>query len=162
MRKYFLLSAVALMIATNVNAGIGAGNMQVSAEITSIDSISCRGLALAIGVPDTSKELTVTLGTNGEAQASEESIAYFNVAPAVCTTTGTFPDDISNFMVATEGPVKLLSNDKPDLSIVPTISNFTYDLSADGKEISIGGTYTFPANFEEGTYSNNLSVMYYY
>ncbi|MBQ2810656.1 MAG: hypothetical protein IJF12_00630 [Alphaproteobacteria bacterium] len=45
MRKYFLLSAVALLAATNVNAGItDAGKIDVSATITRVNTYSCTPL----------------------------------------------------------------------------------------------------------------------
>ena len=74
MRKYFLLSALALMTATNVNAAEGAATIQVEAKLIEPTIIDCTALNFGtLKVKRGSVDATFTMSTAGEISVNNNS-----------------------------------------------------------------------------------------
>ena len=74
MRKYFLLSALALMTATNVNAAEGAATIQVEARFIEPTTINCTALNFGtLKVKRGSVDATFTMSTAGEISVNSNS-----------------------------------------------------------------------------------------
>ncbi|MBQ8869777.1 MAG: hypothetical protein IJ019_00190 [Alphaproteobacteria bacterium] len=164
MRQYFLLTAAALIISGTANATDQAtGTLQASVAVIKTDKIECDGLVFYMLTSDTSQEFTVTISPDGNLTSTDTTGNFFdNYTAGICTrSNGTFVDT-EHFFVLAEGPVKLTNINRPDAENIPTISNFQLSLSEDNTTIKIGGTYTFPANIEEGGYMATIPVIYMY
>ena len=165
MRKYFLTSAVSLLIATNVNAQIveAAGQFMASVIISTATEIECTGqLAASLLVTDTTQEFSVTVNPEGYAiDDGDNVIASSGHVPTCTLSNGTF-DNIDNINVTSmnaseENSFKLVHYGDTSDTNVPTLSDIKFLLSEDQKSVNIGGTFNIPANITLGGAEANLS-----
>lgn len=171
MRKYFLTTAVALLVTTNANALSGesvptalVGNMQVGAQILMGQSMTCDyGITFSPVVMDASIEHTVTVNTDGSVTTSGEGVIAGGVVPGVCTlSNGTFTDGGDIVPMVGGDMVTLKPVIDADSGYEVYMSNFTYKISDDQKNLYVGATLTIPANIASDVYMATIPVMYMY
>ncbi|MBQ2811040.1 MAG: hypothetical protein IJF12_02605 [Alphaproteobacteria bacterium] len=168
MRKYFLLSALALMISviTNKTYADAIGNLEIQALVTLMDELQCDPLYLNICTSDVSQGLTAIVDTNGNITVSNGSVGtgLMQGEPAKCTLSNNTFTSVDKLSVML-GSVYFSYIPFGSEEFVPseaTISDFTFNISDDAKTAYIGGTYTFPANMGQGLYHANVPIAYLY
>ncbi|MBE6450485.1 MAG: hypothetical protein E7016_00800 [Alphaproteobacteria bacterium] len=147
MRKYFLLSAVALMAASNVNAQVG--ELNVDARVSVADIIECTTLSFGeIVVKLNNQETTIRTFFDEDMQIGNDIISVSGEGKATCQlSSGSFIYGLSmNDVTLTAG-----ENDS-ELTFSP--------VSESGSSAIIYGTLTIPANVESGHYVGSLTVTY--
>ncbi|MBQ8870938.1 MAG: hypothetical protein IJ019_06150 [Alphaproteobacteria bacterium] len=168
MRKYFLLSAVAMLVATNVNA-YAVGEFPVVVYIESAEAIECDiGLAFSAFLADISKPATVKVNPHGLVNGADNVVAARVEVPTCTLTNGTF-SNLENLIISgqnmayEETSIKLVNADNPSDTNIPTISDFEFLLSNGDKSVSIGATFNIPENMQTSTaYTTVINIMYCY
>ena len=147
MRKYFLLSTIALLAATNVNAANYAQDeLVVNAEVAYAVDLNCSALDFGkiIMKVNSTQDSTVTIfddvdGFTGDILDVQDG------AQAVC-------EDVSGegHMGTIEDTSVVLSHESTEDQLSATITQ-TYDLW-------LGGTLTIPAGSPSGKYTGTVTV----
>ncbi|MBQ2810914.1 MAG: DUF4402 domain-containing protein [Alphaproteobacteria bacterium] len=167
MRKYFLLSAVVLLSATNVMAenSMAGGNFTATVSVIMVDEISCnQGLILSVALKDNTSPTSITLDPSGVVTSiTDSSVAFIEGVPAICSLTNNTFDNTENIFLGSDSPITLLDSAGDNLVISnSTISDFTFKVSDDRKSISIGATLNLESNINPSQYWASIPVMYYY
>ena len=170
MRKYFLLSAVAILSASNVYAEnpAAAGIFNIESNVQIVDEINCSTiLSLSILSKEEGGNVSVSVSPTGEiSQILGSGIVYSMASPAVCSISNNTFVNVENFQAINNGVFRkevvdgiASGDDQPATDFL--VSDFTYLLSDDGKSVSIGGTFEF-ANITRAYYHASVTLMYTY
>ncbi|MBQ8870437.1 MAG: hypothetical protein IJ019_03575 [Alphaproteobacteria bacterium] len=161
MRKYFLTSAVSLLIATNVNAQIidAAGQFMATVVVSTATKLECTGqLAAQLLVTDVTQEMSVTVNPEGYAMSDGSNAISVSGDVPTCTLSNGIFDDVNNIQITSmnaseEDSFKLVHYGETSDTNLPTLSNIKFLLSEDKKSVNIGGTFNIPANLNLGTFN---------
>ncbi|MBQ8870757.1 MAG: DUF4402 domain-containing protein [Alphaproteobacteria bacterium] len=164
MRKYFLLGAVALLAASNVNAQVptlNAGNMEVAAQILIGESMDCsQGLMFVPIILDSGTNHTITVATDGKASFSDSNILGSGT-PGSCTLTeGTFAEGGQGVTIIAGDGIFLYPSINKESSSVVSVENFVFQVSDDRKTLTVGATLNIPAGTDSDVYMGTLDVGY--
>ena len=86
MRKYFLISAVALLTATNVNAATESADVTVTGEVILTTKVSCTDLNFGTIYFDNTSEGYVTVGSSEyDITTSGGAVKVVGAEPAMCS-----------------------------------------------------------------------------
>ncbi|MBE6451182.1 MAG: hypothetical protein E7016_04375 [Alphaproteobacteria bacterium] len=156
MRKYFLLSAVALMVATNVNAATdyATGTLETKANIIHHTKISCDALDFGtIAVPENNGEGTIKLlpEDGGELYTTGDILHLNGAKLGHCG--GVVFEDGDNYINELTGDVSLRNPDTEDELILTTYYDASYT------SLYIGGILEIPANIEIGEYTGSIEII---
>ncbi|MBE6451081.1 MAG: hypothetical protein E7016_03865 [Alphaproteobacteria bacterium] len=153
MRKYFLWSAVALMLTTTANATTDYAEVTAKATIEVAGTFSCSVMNFGtIVVKQNNAISTVTFNDdteNGINQTTGDILSLTDAQAAFC-------EDIPLPEVSMPTNVLLTSNTSTDKL---SISNFAFDTNY---EQYILGTLTIPANVKAGEYTGSFTITYTY
>ncbi|MBE6450474.1 MAG: hypothetical protein E7016_00740 [Alphaproteobacteria bacterium] len=155
MRKYFLLSAVAILITTTANAASDVtGNIGVNATIKHIQELNCSEFNLG----------TIYIKTNGQPSTVTTSGAVTGAAvfaeggtDAECTGDFSSLSNIDSEQRAEFGPVIGEGEDAAQLEFYIDEDSI-YELGAGGEGVSIGGMLHIPANYPAGSYEGTYTL----
>ena len=152
MRKYFLISTVALLAASNVNAQISySSNFTASASIQYPTTMNCSELKFGtVMLKNNTEEATVTLNYGSETH-SDNVYSVENYAQSVCDY-GDSLGDIVNLLSVTPDSITLTNASDAQL----TVDLHSY--IGDGN-LKIGGTLTIPAGTSAGDYSATVTIF---
>ncbi|MBE6451037.1 MAG: DUF4402 domain-containing protein [Alphaproteobacteria bacterium] len=159
MRKYFLLSAVTMLIANNVNATAGAarGQFSVTTVVGLMDKIDCEAMGITILSYDTSDKATITINSDGTFSNDNENFSVEASIPANCSISNNTFSNAENF-----GAPESIDMIADGIDTTITISNFTFEITDNGSNVKIGATLNIPANIKEGWYGVSVPIEYYY
>ena len=152
MRKYFLLSAVALMVATTANATTDYAEVTAKATIEVAGTFSCSNLNFGT---------IVVKQNNADTMVWADSYDGFEDEPLST-------DVISQTGVSTAYCSKLHDNDIHDVSYPTTFSltgggsTLTATISYDSANGEFDGSLSIPAQVKAGEYTGSFTVTYTY
>jgi len=151
MRKYFLLSAVALLATSNANAEFSDGQyygiITANASIVNATKVTCTDLDFGRIVLDNQRTTDTTIEispTNGKITSSDSVISVTNYKMGNCN-----PISVEGM----GGEIVIdLKNEHGD----------TINAEITGFEKNIGGILTIPSDAKDGDYSGSYTVIYFY
>ena len=150
MRKYFLLSAVALLVASNVNAENVSGKIDLNAEIVHTTELTCTDWNLGtIYIPKGTSSAWGKLGndfsiTSGITQVSGYSAPQCNNLPMDDSSTYFVPSDV--YLENTEDEYSVIHLHNIDINLEGETFTADVGIYTDYDEISAGqytGSFTF-------------------
>ena len=163
MRKYFLLSAVALLTATNVNATTDYANIVASANIEYSNEVSCTEMKFGnIVLKNNKEDAYVYLGNSVGTSANVLSVT--GAQSAVCTSTMDYPGE--NYWIidfADENNVRsayLYHEDFDNETGVGTMLSIT-DIMGE-PDGYIYGKLQIPAGTPSGQYTGSIKIQFTY
>ncbi|MBQ8870588.1 MAG: hypothetical protein IJ019_04355 [Alphaproteobacteria bacterium] len=141
MRKYFLLSAVALMISGTANARTTFDYMNVSANLIGAEEMTCSDLTFGdIIIKNENKESTIEAGV-GWFETTGDIIQVTGYEAGYCNEA--YYPTLESDTITLKGP------DSTTLTITGVYPEDGY----------ISGTLNIPANVTKGEYSANILVL---
>jgi len=153
MRKYFLLSAVALMAATTANATTDYAEVTAKATIEVAGTFSCSDMNFGtIVVKQQNAETTISYGEGLENTRYDKTsiLSVTNVSNSLCSTLTTedtgvsFPESIE--LTANGKSTKLIYYPEMDIEYAP----------------SFYGILKIPAQVQAGEYTGSFTVTHTY
>ncbi|MBE6450456.1 MAG: hypothetical protein E7016_00650 [Alphaproteobacteria bacterium] len=155
MRKYFLLSAVALMAATSANAENSYGTVEVNADIKYVNNITCSSLELGTIYLDSASEEDGTFSVSID-QA-------YNLGGSVVRVDGADASEC-NFGLTSEIDLsKVYMEDTITLGNKDNTIDVALDMQQtgmDGVRLLIRADVTIPAGMPAGHYTKSFEVFY--
>ncbi|MBQ8870895.1 MAG: DUF4402 domain-containing protein [Alphaproteobacteria bacterium] len=165
MRKYFLLSTVALMMATNANATAVGGSFSATAELIEATTISC-SQNLNFGTIVFTEHYNSGEGggyamitPDGETKISNDVVSMTGATPALCSADEDFGDSAQ---IVIHGG----DDSSYQLKLTDTTTNKTTCASVSykiqGSDIYFGGAIDGACGMYAGTYTGTVtfSVIY--
>ncbi|MBQ8870809.1 MAG: DUF4402 domain-containing protein [Alphaproteobacteria bacterium] len=153
MRKYFLLSAAALMISSTANATTDYAEVTAKATIQVANTVSCGELDWGtIVIKDGNEEITIDVDYDGYMSYDSDNIISIS-GNGYTTCTG--------YTEVGSGGIDLESN-AIYLSATGTNKKLTFTPTIDGTGNSsgLGGKLTIPADVDSGEYSATFTLNF--
>ncbi|MBQ8870957.1 MAG: DUF4402 domain-containing protein [Alphaproteobacteria bacterium] len=158
MRKYFLLSAVAMLATSTANATTDFAEMTARATIEYANVFEFTDLNFGTITLATDKyDIELPLSCTGDVEYYPSDGAVVNVTGADAArlkVTSKVPN-IDNLILPSDGDVELLG----DNGTIVLKNVHKCAESDDGSDLSIGATILIPASTPAGTYVNSFVIM---
>ncbi|MBQ2810689.1 MAG: DUF4402 domain-containing protein [Alphaproteobacteria bacterium] len=160
MRKYFLLSAVALMSASNVMAASESGTFQAKAQVNIVNHVTCSDMDFGtIYLKAGNARSTIYMDAAENIEITGDITSYTGQKPAKCTLTGTFDFEDMAYNLIIDDKLELTGGTGDDYDGMDGYPAWIDSVSTDveGNEITIGGTLNIPAKFTGGTLTGTFT-----
>ena len=158
MRKYFLTSAVALMVATNVNASAVNGTFTANVKLEKSTTITCnQNLSFGTVVFSDGGTGTVHLEPTGEISKTGDVVSISGATNAVCqTNTGKAFDAQTLIINDGKSTIQLSHTEYGETFINIDVNSMISD-----NKVEFGGDLAID-NLEAGTYTGtvNFAIVY--
>ena len=162
MRKYFLLSIVALLATSNVNATTDyfSGTVTASATVTRTTEISCTPLNFGTVYIQSGEYGWVKLNKMDYTETSESVTKVIGESHSAKCTVGEYKDDamISNVDFGTTYGEIMLTTSNGDTGV----SVMSLEYIDSGNELYIYGTLDISQDAVGGTYEGSMTVLITY
>ena len=165
MRKYFLLSAVALLTATNANATTDYAEVTAKATIEVANQMECSDWDLGtIVIKSNNPTTTITTDTITLDYDSDIILSISNGTNSyslVCYVSD-YTGNYSNITVGVPNAIKLTGKTNGDQIIINNITSDAHDDASGGIELAINGTFNIPASVKADDYESVFTVNMVY
>ncbi|MBQ8870779.1 MAG: DUF4402 domain-containing protein [Alphaproteobacteria bacterium] len=151
MRKYFLLSAVVMLVATNANATSESATFQAKAQVNMVNYVTCSDLDFGTIYLKTDNEpstLTIPAMGSGLIEKTGDITTYTGGEAAECTFSSTFNTIDENWSIITDDYLQLDGGEGDDMHATITDMTVYFDTN---QKARIGGTLNIPRGFSGGT-----------
>ena len=167
MRKYFLISTVALMTATNVNAIADSGTVQVKAQVNMVNTMSCSAMDFGtIYLKAGNAFSTLSFDDTFWVETTGDIISYSQPTPSTCTLSGEYDSVGYDLHILGSNGLNIVElnggtgEEDGESGMSAWIDEIGAQVStSSGLSMDLYGKLNIPANFTGGSLTGSFTVM---